>query len=351
MKMDVDRLPDGEELRESDSDDLAKEMSDWLAKLAALNPDSTSIDPGHRTRFRWPPPSTSYGYHLSEADWSRTIQIEVFGDLIDLEVAETALGIFGRSPRLWLDAKGDTEQGMIDSFTESARPFYDRLDAISTVLEVPRRYNWNFNMMTSLQLLKLLFGRDRDVANAARIVIETREHSVHFSSALNVILANRTHPMRRSAQWCALDIYEDLQSYCKNENETREAIDAIKGILWDADNDFARTVYKAGVVLGGHLPTDIGGPVLIECLKSPSRIGRRSVIHALFHVVEWAPELQNEIVEQLRNHASTESDPDLRVFALRMAADIELEQTDCVPEPVFPEELAVNGTQSISQVE
>jgi hypothetical protein len=108
-------------------------------------------------------------------------------------------------------------------------------------------------------------------------------------------------------------------------------------LIWNAEDDYCRTTFKAGVVLGGHLPGQIGGPVLIECLGAPSRIGRRAAIHGLFHVVEWDPDQRETVVQALQNHVSAETEPVLREFAQHMAADVAM-GADHVTEPLFPGE-------------
>lgn len=85
------------------------------------------------------------------------------------------------------------------------------------------------------------------------------------------------------------------------------AVKAIRDLIWDAEDDYARTIYKAGVVIGGHLSEKYGAPVLLECLKCPSKFGRRSAIHGLFHVVEWVPAQRNDIVAAIRAAADAES--------------------------------------------
>ncbi|MFX8988315.1 hypothetical protein ABTN23_19740, partial [Acinetobacter baumannii] len=76
--------------------------------------------------------------------------------------------------------------------------------------------------------------------------------------ALLEILRDREHPMRRIAQWCVLDLFEDLPSYFPDDEGQKQAVDAMSGLLWDAEDDYARTVFKAGVVLGGHVPPPHG---------------------------------------------------------------------------------------------
>jgi hypothetical protein len=133
-------------------------------------------------------------------------------------------------------------------------------------------------------------------------------------------------------------MFEDLPSFCRNEKDEHAAIEAMKSLIWDAEDDYARTAFKAGVVLGGHVPSRFGGPVLIQCLDAPSKIGRRSAIHGLFHVVEWTPDMRDQVVGALRAHAETDEEPLLRSYAAAMADDIESDNAEHFQEPVFPGE-------------
>jgi hypothetical protein len=135
-----------------------------------------------------------------------------------------------------------------------------------------------------------------------------------------------------------LDLFESLPDFCKQEDEELEAVRAMKELIWTAEDDYARTIYKAGVVLGGHIPYRHGGPTLLECLYAPSKIGRRSAIHGLFHVVEWIPEMRDLVVGALERVAATDTEPVLREFAASMAEDIAGAAQDHRVEPVFADE-------------
>jgi len=76
----------------------------------------------------------------------------------------------------------------------------------------------------------------------------------------------------------------------------------------------------------------------LECLKAPSRVGRRSAIHGLFHVVEWHPESRVTVVKSLEEVAAHDPDATLREYAALMARDIAAGQMDHVGEPVFEDE-------------
>ena len=44
--------------------------------------------------------------------------------------------------------------------------------------------------------------------------------------------ADDRHPHRRSAQWCVLDMFEDLPSFCPTGEDQQAAIHAIQGLMW-----------------------------------------------------------------------------------------------------------------------
>jgi len=91
-------------------------------------------------------------------------------------------------------------------------------------------------------------------------------------------------------------------------------------------------------VLGGHIPDRNGASTLLDCLSAPSKIGRRSAIHGLFHAVEWIPGIRNNVVDALQSAAANDPDPLLREFSAHMAADIENGAMEHRREPVFADE-------------
>lgn len=320
--------------------ELVEAVDAFIAREVARNGGSTEArKPSHRVKFHWPPHPVSYSYHVLASDWKGRASFDAHGETFPLEVATTPFGVFGRCETIWLEARGDTIDGMIADMKRAAAPFFQRQFAIGRSLESPSRFTGHISELSPSDLLKLLYCEDRDVANDAMIAIETHEDERIFAPALIFTLKDRRHPNRRSAQWCALDLFEDLPSFCPEESDQRAAAAAMRDLLWDAPDDFARTVYKAGVVLGGHVPQRVGEPVLLECLAAPSRIGRRSAIHGLFHVVEWTPSTRQRIVAALREAAGREPDAQLEEFARLMARDIEKDAYDHIPEPIFPEEV------------
>lgn len=320
------------------AEELVHVLSTAIERAVADAGTTASADPGHRVRFHWPPHPPSYNYHVLASDWSGRATFEAEGEVFEVEVARTPNGVFGRCPHLWHEARGETEDEMLFALKAAAEPLFRRQRAITKALGTTGRFEGALRDLAPDQLLLLLYCKDRDVANDARVEIETHASLGIFGPALIEVLRDRRHPNRRSAQWCVLDIFEDLPRLCPTPEMQEQAIQAIRSLLWDAEDDYARTVYKAGVVLGGHLPSERGGPVLIECLDAPSRVGRRSAIHGLFHVVEWNPETREGIVAALRAHADKEREETLATFARDMANDIDQQMYDHVAEPWLPED-------------
>ena len=307
----------------SEASSLVEALEAFVSREVGRNGGSTAArKPAHRVKFHWPPHPISYSYHVLPSDWTGSALFEAHGRSFALEVASTPYGVFSRSNDIWLEARGETLESMLQEMERTADPLFKRQDVIACCLEREGHFSGHIRDLAPEDLLKLLYCQDRDVANDARIEIETHTEVHQFTPALISILKDTRHPNRRSAQWCVLDLFEDLTSFCRTPEEQLEAVHAMRDLIWNAEDDFARTVYKAGVVLGGHLPHKLGGPTLLECLKSPSKIGRRSAIHGLFHVVEWMPAMREEVVLALQEESKIENDPQLQEFASLMARDI-----------------------------
>ncbi len=296
---------------------------------------TAAIKPGHRTPFHWPPSPVSYSFHVLASDWTGKAEFTAYGETFSVSVATTIHGVFGRCDKLWHEARGDTVERMLQNLRDAAEPLFQRQLVIAETLHQEGRFTGQIRDLPLEDLLKLLYCRDRDVANDARIEIETHASLGVFCAALIEVLNDRRHPYRRSAQWCVLDLFEDLISFCHEPEHIDRATRAMRDLLWSAEDDYARTTFKAGVVLGGHLPDLTGGPLLIECLQAPSAIGRRSAIHGLFHVVEWHPESRARVVEALKAASLTDPEPLLRTFAAEMADDIENSRFDHIAEPTL----------------
>lgn len=323
------------------ADDVLNAIRAFIdAGVAKAGGDTRAIKPGHRVPFHWPPHPASYRYHVLTSDWQGKTKWTAHGEEFPVAVARTPHGVFGRCEVLWHEARGDTMEEMLASLAATAEPLFNRQFAISDTLGLEGRFTGHIRDLGPEQLVQLLYCPDRDVANEARTEIETHASLRVFTPALIAILRDERHPQRRSAQWCVLDLFEDMPSYCTTQAEVEDAVLAMRDLLWSAEDDFARTMFKAGVVLGGHLPDGRGGTILIECLKAPSPYGRRSAIHGLFHVAEWQPEQTETIVGALRAHAARESDAALREYAELMADDIEAGRREHIDEPMFADETA-----------
>jgi hypothetical protein len=321
------------------TDEIVRELRAFVDRAVLANGGSTqAVRPAHRIKFHWPPHPVSYSFHVLTSDWKGRAAFEAHGESFEVKVARTPYGVFGRCEEIWHEERGDTEEGMLEALRMSSEPLFQRQLAINRTLERPGRFTGHIRELPPLDLIKLLYCDDRDVADEAHTVIDTHASDRVFFPGLLTILNDRRHPNRRSAQWCVLDLFEDLPTYCETEADELAAVASIRGLIWEAEDDYARTIYKAGVVLGGHIPYVHGGPILLECLKAPSRIGRRSAIHGLFHVVEWVPEMKERVVAALR--ATGTEDPDflLRDYANAMAEDIAGDELDHEPDLIFPEE-------------
>ena len=294
-----------------------------------------AVKPSNRLKFHWPPHPVSYSYHVLASDWTGRSTLTAYGEEFEVEVARTPNGVFGRVAKLWHEDRGLNEEEMLANLRRSLEPLFQRQLAVNRALGNPGRFTGHIRELPPLQLVELLYCEDRDVANEARTEIETRASTGYFLPVLLAVLEDRRHPYRRSAQWCVLDLFEDLPCFCRSDEEAAAATAAIKGLIWDAEDDYARTIYKAGVVLGGHVPYLHGGPALLECLHAPSKIGRRSAIHGLFHVVEWMPDARAKVLEALTEVAREDPEPALRDYARLMVKDLAAHAFDHTPDVVF----------------
>lgn len=321
-----------------DANLLARDLQSYIEEFVTKAGSTTAVKPGHRVKFSWPPHPISYSYHVLASDWTGSASFKSHKEEFPVVVARTPHGVFGKCEPIWLEARGDTLESMLKKMAADAEPFLQRQYVIAEALARDGRFKGTIRELAAIDLLKLLYCKDRDVANDAQREIETHARSGLFTPALIAVLSDKQHPYRRSAQWCVLDMFEDLPSFCRDDKDEQAAIQAMKGLIWDAEDDYARTAFKAGVVLGGHVPSSHGGPVLLECLEAPSKIGRRSAIHGLYHVVEWMPDMRDVVVKAMRAHAETDSEPLLRSYAAAMADDIDSDQAEHFQEPMFADE-------------
>lgn len=319
--------------------DLRQSLRRHLDRLAeAAGGPRPAVDPGHRVPFHWPPHPVSAAYHVLVSEWRGTASVEIDGERFEVKVARTPYGVFGRCDDLWYEARGADMEEMLTSLREGVRPLLDRQRLIARTLGREGRFTGHIADLEPLDLLALLFCPDRDIGALASVEIEIHATPALFGPALVEVLRDGSHPYRRAAQWMVLDLFEALGGFCPTADVQSEAIEAMRELLWDADDDYARAAYKAGVVLGGHVCTEEAAMALRRCLFAPSRIGRRSAIHGCFHLVEWRPDLRAAIVGDLGRVAAEDPEPALRWFAEHMASDIDAELSDHATEPLFEDE-------------
>ncbi len=325
---------------ESTAQEILAGVNDVIQRANPSRTPLPAVDPGHRYSFHWPPHAISRDYHVTSDQWKTSSQHELRGESYEIQWAETEHGMFGRVIDLWNEAKGDSQDEVLFGLEKGAAPWLDRMDCISSTLGLQSRYHGLIRELTSGQLAALLFAQDRDIAYAASTEIEKRASQLTFSEAFVAILSDEYHPYRRTAQWCVLDMLEDYRAFCKTDAEVSANVDAILKLMMNAPDDYARTIYKAGVVLGGHFCNEPAANALIKCINAPSRIGRRSAMHAVFHLVEWLPDHRTDVVNALHSAAERESEPLLKEFALSQANDIESGAMEHKEEPVFSDEIS-----------
>ncbi|HRF60968.1 MAG TPA: hypothetical protein PLH94_13775 [Fimbriimonadaceae bacterium] len=324
-------MPDSAAAREIvDALDAAIERA-----VAEAGGSTEPVRPNHRVPLHWPPHPIAGEYHVLPNEWTETATLTLDDESFEVKIARNQYGVFGKCDALWCDAKGTSVPNMLAAMAQRCGPFLARGRAIAQCLGREGRYTGVLRDLTPAELVVLLYCPDRDIAHHARTEIELQARLAIFAPALIAILRDRRHPNRRSAQWCVLDLFEDLPSFCKTDELQQQAIDAIRDLIWDAPDDYARTIYKAGVVLGGHISTPPAAEALIACIEAPSRFGRRSAIHAVFHLAEWLPSSIPAIVAALDRAAAADPEPLLRDFAASMARDIRSGEMDHVPEPVL----------------
>lgn len=320
-----------------DAKQTGAELATWLNNLAAEKGSQPALNPGHVVPFLWPPKPVSYDYHLNWNEATEEAMIHIHGEHFVVHFIQNSFGVFGRVEKLWHEAKGSSREDVVLKLTQAAEPLFRRQLAIASIIGRNSRFTGKIDDLPPLDLLKLLFAEDRDIVREATTSIETHASLHVFQYGLLAILSNTSHPYRRSAQWAVLDLLEDLPAFFSPEEEA-QAVNAIKTLLWDASDDIARTMYKAGVVLGGHICSDQSAAALLACFDAPSPIGRRSVYHASFHLAEWMPEWRERIVEGFEKREPKEDIPVLQEYIAHMHRDIKSGSSEHVADPMFPDE-------------
>lgn len=330
--------------------ELAQAMAEFSRRhREALGLGTKALKPDHLQPWHWPPHSVGMDYHVDPNRYEPSEPLRVLDRVYRLERQETPYGTFGRLPEIWAEARGDNDDTMRAALQRQVRPLIRRQAEIARTLEVPphpwspphdgpRLYEGSIRDLSDLDKLKLFYCWNRSIAQEARLEIEVAGHRPTFYPALVQILRDTEHPHRRIAHWLVLDMLEELPLFCREAEGQQLAIDAIHDLMVEAEDDYARAIFKAGVVLGGHIMTEPAAAVLFKLTEAPSKIARRSAIHAVFHLAEWLPERKEEIIATLERCAANDPEPLLREFASAMARDVRAENLDHMTEPTFPDE-------------
>lgn len=317
--------------------DVLDNLRTYLAEqLKAQGGATRAVDPGDRIPFHWPPDLISTRWHVSSDQWQHFGNLDLDGQIFEItHVAVEPDNHILRIADFGLEARGLTAPQARHKLDTALEPLLRRQSTIARTLGHEGRFTGDIVSLPPHLLIRLLFCPDRDVAIEASHSIEAQASTGSFTPALITILKDRTHALRRSAQWCVLDMFEDLPSFCPDAASQQDAVNAMRDLLMDAEDDYCRTIYKAGVVLGGHVCTDASIEAVLAALNSKSRIGRRSAIHACFHVVEWRPERAEEVLAALDHVAHHDPEPILRTYAAEMTRDIQTGNEDHISEPAF----------------
>jgi len=319
---------------------FAKAIREFIITDANRLPKSPNpVKPDHYVSWKWPLHPVSSDYRITAAEWNDGGIASIGGVDYPILIATIEKGVFGRCEALRVEALGPDRSSMIFSLNKAAKPLLKRRSSISEILGFDAPFVGSIRDLSTLEQLKLLYSRDRTIAHDAQVEIETGPFHKHVFDACIEILNDRIHPHRRTAQWLVLDLFEDLPSVTAIAEDDNTAIDAIFRLMDEAKDDFARTIFKAGVVLGGHICSDYCVETLIKLTRSESRIARRSAVHACFHLVEWLPECKDMIVAAVQFSAQNDSEPMLKSFSAGIARDILAGEVDHVIEPTFKDEV------------
>jgi hypothetical protein len=309
------------------------------AEIERLGGPQPAVKPPHRVPFEWPRRPASAKYHIHHSAWRGAAKLEVDGREHDVLVAETPYGVFGRCEHFWAEARGANLQAMLANLREECEPLWARQRAIGEAIGREERIETPIAELSPLELLRLLYCSDRDVSHEASVQIEETASKGIWGPSMLAVMRDRGHPLRRQAQWCVLDLLEDLPGFFPGPDLQAEALSTLERFMWDCEDDHARTCYKCGDVLGDHVADDRAADLLLRVLSgAPSKFGRRSSVHGLIHVTEWLPHRRGEIEAALRGAAQSDTEPLLREYCEVALNDIAVGAPGIHPhgpEPIF----------------
>ena len=122
-------------------DDLVSQLEEFVTRaVERAGGDTEAVKPGHRVPFVWPPHRIGADYHIKGSDWTSSASFEAHGEVFEVQVAHTASGVFGRSTKLWHEARGDTLEHMLNELAKAAEPLFERQQEIAETLELPARF-------------------------------------------------------------------------------------------------------------------------------------------------------------------------------------------------------------------
>lgn len=319
--------------------DLGNELRAWLdICVIGQNGNDAPLKPDHYKPFHWPLHPISHDYAIPKEAWNQAVTWTFHGRSFEVLVATTSQGYFGRCEGMRAEATGVGLEEMLKELERTCEPLYRRRTEVAAKLGLDEPYQGSLNDLDILSLFKLFFANDRALAHDAANRLETGLPHAMMPHLLLEVLKESKHQNRRVAQWLALDMLEHHESYTNAEVTDVEFAEAIKTLMWNATDDYARTMFKAGVVLGGHMCTAASAKTILALISSPSPIARRSAMHASFHLREWMPEQEEAVLSILKQVELNDPEPMLRAYANGLQADILSGDTDHVLEPTFSNE-------------
>src|SRR5207237_1185666 len=133
----------------TEADALASRLEAFIEESVAKAGGNTSpVAPSHRVPFHWPPHPVSKDYHTLASDWTGKAQIELYGEVYDVQLARTAQGLFGRIERVWNEAKGTDVDDVLKRLAQGAEPYFQRQMDIGTTLGRGGRFTGTYGDLT-----------------------------------------------------------------------------------------------------------------------------------------------------------------------------------------------------------